>query len=320
MVLVDEEKFTIVNIPHGSPNLEPVGIEPVGKKSKLWFQEVGKGRSYLFKVGRPQTGDDWSEKVACELCELLVIPHAHYELAEYDGERGVISPSFVPEGGILVHGNEILSTVVEGYPRNQSFKVYEHKLDLVMDLLAIQDSIKAPYKASLFDGIETSTDFFVGYLMMDAWIANQDRHHENWGLLAKPQEGLTHPVYTLHLAPSYDHASCLGSNELDIKRAERLRTRDAGRSMERYARRAKSAFYSSPPGTKPMATLEVFRQAAKKRPQAARAWLERLKQVSPSKVQSIFERIPNERITSHGIEFATKLLEINQHRLLEGLG
>ena len=82
-------------------------IEQLGTRSKFWFFKDGK--PHLFKVGRPGTGENWSEKIACELCELLKIPHASYELAVWRDIKGVLSPSFVPEGGRLVLGNELLS-------------------------------------------------------------------------------------------------------------------------------------------------------------------------------------------------------------------
>ena len=300
--------FPIIDVPDEAPDLP----EQLGTKAKFWFQDDSKAR-YLFKVGRPDTGDDWSEKVACELCELLGIPHARYELATYKGERGVISPTFVPDGGRLVHGNELLARI-EKYPAKQFFRVREHTLSRVTAMLTHQ-GINVPVGCESFPGVETAFDFFIGYLMLDTWIANQDRHHENWGLLVAPPQGV-------HLAPSYDHASCLGANETDRNRAERLNTRDVGQSIERYVTRARSAFYSSPSGAKPMPTLEAFRRVARRSPQAGVAWLGRLNQVSSNMVQSIFNQIPGDRITTHGIEFATKLLEINRHRLatlVEGL-
>ena len=304
--------FPIIDVPDGAPDL----LEPLGKKFKFWFQKEDENQPYLFKVGRPDTGDDWSEKVACELCKLLRIPHACYELATYKGKRGVISPTFVPDGGRLVHGNELLSKVVEQYPGKQSFHVQEHTLSRVTVVLTLPD-INIPNGWESFPGVETAFDFFVGYLMLDTWIANQDRHHENWGLLVVPPQATIHSEVTIHLAPSYDHASSLGANETDENRAERLKTSDVGRSMEKYAPRARSTFYASPPGAKAMPTLEAFRQAAMERPKAGLAWLGRLNRISSSDVQSIFDQIPDSRITNHGIKFATKLLEINHHRLAD---
>jgi hypothetical protein len=41
-------------------------LEPLGTKPKFWFRtEAGDG--CLFKEARPDTGEDWAEKIACEL-------------------------------------------------------------------------------------------------------------------------------------------------------------------------------------------------------------------------------------------------------------
>ena len=114
------------------------------------------------------------------------------------------------------------------------------------------------------EGIKTAVEVFAGYLMLDAWIANQDRHHENWGLVIvfeseKPK---------IHLAPTFDHASSLGRNETDKNRQERLTTKDEGRNIKHYVSRARSAFYLAPSHNKVMLTLDVFQRAAKKWPHA----------------------------------------------------
>lgn len=157
--------------------------------------------------------------------------------------------------------------------------------------------------------ITSAIDVFVGYLMLDAWIANQDRHHENWALVVSEESAI-------HLAPTYDHASSLGSNETDENRKNRLTTRDAGRSIERYVERATSAFFISPASRKPMSTLDAFREAGKVRQRAARAWLESLERLSLQGAKIIFDQIPRDRISEVAIEFALKLLELNRQRLL----
>lgn len=50
-------------------------------------------------------------------------------------------------------------------------------------------------------GLSSALDVFAGYVLLDAWIANQDRHHENWGALRMGT--------ALYLAPSFDHGAAL---------------------------------------------------------------------------------------------------------------
>ncbi|WP_335233305.1 hypothetical protein [Nostoc sp.] len=103
------EQFSIIDVPLDAPE----GNEDVGTKEKFWFRHQYLG-SCLFKKARPNTGEDWAEKIAAELCELLGLPHADYELAIFNGENGIVSPSFLPpqEGAILILGNEILARIV----------------------------------------------------------------------------------------------------------------------------------------------------------------------------------------------------------------
>src|SRR5690606_26529729 len=55
---------------------------------------------------------------------------------------------------------------------------------------------------------------FAGYLTLDAWTANTDRHGENWGVLQADDGSWT-------LAPAFDHGSALGSGLTDLNRTTR---------------------------------------------------------------------------------------------------
>lgn len=202
-----------------------------------------------------------------------------------------------------------MARVVPDYPGSKFFQVHQHTLRRVLAIMRT-DQIKLPLGWQAFGGVGSAIDVFIGYLMLDAWIANQDRHHENWSLVVTRDRAV-------HLAPSYDHASSLGANETDENREDRMRTRDEGRSVERYVERATSAFYPPPAsGTKPMFTIEAFREAGAVRPHAARAWLRRLEQVRPEHIEQTFEQVPAQRISPLAAEFAHRMLEINRKRLL----
>ncbi len=300
--------YPIITVPDEAGDI----LEQLGTKPKFWFSDANFNR-YLFKLNRSEgegaTGEDWSEKVASELCEHLGLPHAQYDFAIWKGQHGVATLSFAPPHGRLVAGNEILIQLDKAYPKERFYRVRQHTLRLVLAIIKQKD-IQAPLGWKPFGAIESALDVFVGYLLLDAWIANQDRHHENWGFIISPAR-------TIHLAPTFDHASCLGWNERDGTRLQRLATSDRQRGMEPYVERALSAFFSSSNSSKPMLTLDVFSEAARLYPRAAQTWLERLTQISENDVRNIFDQIPKHRISDTAKRFAMKMLELNQKRLLK---
>ena len=109
----------------------------MGTKAKEWYWDI-ENRQVLFKVGRPGTGENWAEKVCCEICRALDIPHAEYELASWKGRDGVISPTFVPNNGRLVHGNELLAKIYPDYEETVTYNSSQHlfsELDLFCEQL-----------------------------------------------------------------------------------------------------------------------------------------------------------------------------------------
>ncbi|MEA5618853.1 HipA-like protein [Cronbergia sp. UHCC 0137] len=279
--------------------------EDMGSKYKFWFEHEEHGWCLYKQVKQQTIGEDWAEKVASELCELLGLPHAVYHLAEnWEGNRGVVSPSFLPNGGILEHGNQILSSIVPDYPIFENYGVSQHTIDIVLKEIEA-DHINLPIGWTPPSNIQTAVEVFVGYLLLDAWVGNGDRHHENWGLVRKKSAS----EETVHLAPTYDHASCLGRELLDEKRQKR--------SIEAYAKKCSSAFYGNVENTKPLKIFDVFHQVALRYPQAAIYWLECLEHISSANTLDIFSRIHKERISTIAIEFAQKILEFNQKRLLD---
>ena len=54
----------------------------MGTKPKFWYSDAD-DRLTLYKEGRPGSGEHWAEKICCEICKALELPHANYELAEW---------------------------------------------------------------------------------------------------------------------------------------------------------------------------------------------------------------------------------------------
>lgn len=315
----DGKHYQIFNISGLTPDLS----EQMGTKEKYWFWVNSNywywdstGNRFLFKSGRENTGENWSEKIAAELCDLLGLPHASYELANYHELKGVITPSFVEDGARFVPGNEILAMVNRSYEKTKRYRQIQHTLRSVATILKSKTILKRK-RIRLPDGLKATNDLncaidaYVGYIMLDAWIANTDRHHENWGLIFNTVD------MSLSLAPTFDHASSLGRNERDEIKRIRLETNDKPRSIERYIERARSALYSTPNSSRPMFTIEAFEAIAKIRPKAALFWQKRLKSVLVSDTVNIVNKIPNKVMTETSREFTIKLLELNRERILE---
>src|SRR5438094_5691159 len=130
------ETYSVVHIPDNVFRF----MEQVGTKPKFWFadavpRETPFKDEILFKEARPQTGEDWAEKIASELCTVLGLPHAQYDLAVWQGRPGVISRSFVPKEGRLELGNELLVKRIPGYPERQSYQATQHTLGRVLAML-----------------------------------------------------------------------------------------------------------------------------------------------------------------------------------------
>jgi hypothetical protein len=291
--------------------------EQMGTKRKFWFRQPDLGMC-LFKLARPDTGEDWSEKVACEVAGLLGLPHARYEMAEWNGGPGSLSVSMLAEGEALIHGNELIAELTNAYPDAEAAPSYHnsgHTLSLVLQTLT-ESGAGPPTGADLPAGVSTAVDVFAGYLLLDALIGNTDRHHENWAVIQKYGFEPLEPGLYPRLAPTYDHASCLGRNELDAKREERLRTRDKGNSVEAYADRCFSALYLDAADRKPLRTIDAFRHVKELRPEAAEAWLARLREAGEAQLMDLLARVPPQRCSAVAKEFATRIVLRNRARLL----
>ena len=116
----------------------------------------------------------------------------------------------------LVFGNEVLFGHDPEYDRHGRRGVAGYTVDAVLSALR---SLGVVLPAD--HDVPDASAAFAGYVILDALVANTDRHHENWGILVDPTA--TEPP---RLAPSFDHASSLGFLLSDDERAERLQTRD----------------------------------------------------------------------------------------------
>lgn len=286
-------------------------VEQLGTKPKYWYRD-GEVRM-LFKAEQRGTGEDWAEKIACEFARLIGLPHVHYELAEeQETEKpGVVCARCNPPGVALVLGNQIMVALDPDYPEGEGnrYKVREHTVEAVGEAVELLRAVPEQWMYDAPEGIESAMDVFVGYIMLDAWIANQDRHHENWGVLWDQDH--------LRLAPSFDHGAAMARNLSDQERQRRLASKDKNYQVPAFARRAKSAFYEATTDKKPLTTHAAARAFAERRPEAAAVWRERIARVDNATMQDVLDEVPPSRMSAVCKKFTLSLLTENQRLLVE---
>ena len=284
-------------------------VEYLGSKAKFWYRDGD--HLMLFKAEERGTGEDWAEKIACEMAALLGLPHVRYEMAyDLDQQRpGVVCASCAPPP--LAHGNQLLLILDPDYPAETQhrYRSRAHTVGAVFDVVQRLQMPDPCWRIHAPESIDTAVGVYAGYLMLDAWIANQDRHHENWGAIWDGQH--------LSLAPSFDHGAALARNLSDEERDERLTSRDHHRRIAHFARRARSALYADSTDARPLSTLAAWRAFAARTPYAATIWLQRLEQIEAAAVEAIVDEIPPERMSAVCRRFTLDLLKENRRRLLE---
>jgi len=299
--------FPILEVPDAARD----EIEQLGSKPKFWYVD-DKGTSRLFKEGRNGTGENWAEKVAAELCGLLDIPRASYDFARWRGIEGISTANIAPAPDRLVLANEVLTKVVRGYGREPQFKRKSHTISLLGSVLE-DPSLATPAGHALPPGIANCGDVFVGYLLLDAWIGNTDRHDQNWGFIVRLNDRRT----TVSLAPTFDHASSLGCHLRDADQAKRLATKDSRFSVGFYGLKANSALYRSAASSKPLNCIEAFEVFAASRRSARAVWLEKLNSVDRNAVYRILDRVPSLLMGGVAKEFVAAFLDATKNALLE---
>lgn len=214
--------------------------EPGGDEAKRWFIAPESSRyagHWLFKPRRIKTlrlskdrrrrgeqpevlirGENWAEKISFELAKLLAIPAAETELATViqlrTDERvfGSMSRDMRPRSWAWTPGAALLAE------RDDEFDAKSCRGHTIKAVAMALDGVRGPLGTDYADW--TAFDVFAGYLLLDAWIANTDRHAHNWGVLQNPRTG------DICLGPSFDHGSALASGDGDNVRSRRV---DLGR-------------------------------------------------------------------------------------------
>lgn len=297
------EPFKVIDV----SGWDVVDHETSGAEEKYWLQEPATDVRWLFKAVTIKDGhvhgEDWAEKVVGEVGGLLGIPCARIELAVFRGQLGCISADLRPASYELQHGQVLLEECaapgyVHGTGRNHPGHTLEN-IRAVLDGALPPPGCALPFTASAYD-------VFAGYVVLDAWVANRDRHDNNWAVL-RPLLTSGEP---LRLCGSYDHASSLGFNVTDEERMRRL----AEDSVESWCRKGRASRFGYERGTTLVDLATRALQLASR--DAQHHWCDQLRKISDDEVQNILDRVP--RMSDPARKFAESVLSVNRRRVLDG--
>lgn len=148
---------------------------------------------------------------------------------------------------------------------------------------------------------------FVGYLLLDAIVANRDRHEQNWAVL-EPNLGAERD----RLSPSFDHASSLGFQLTDDKRSTTLA---AASGLARFAERGTAWRFEHRGRHAPTLVALAVQGLRLCSAEAADYWRSRLHDID---LQPLIEPMTGGEIATMSpvtATFVTELLQLNARRL-----
>ncbi|MFV8172811.1 hypothetical protein [Mycolicibacterium peregrinum] len=273
--------------------------EPLGGKEKFWITAPD-GAEYLFKYARSDPdgtnvrGEDWAEWAVHQLAGLIGVPTASVIPGQHCGRRGSLSRAVWHEREQLIHGNELLTR------HNPDYDVAAHRENSGYTVGAVRAALEGVAAPTACESpVVSGFDAWAGYVMLDAWVAGRDRHHENWAAI--------NHAGSLRLAPSYDHGNALGFQESEAQAAKLAA--DIVR-LARWSRKGRSFHFAGRP---PL--VDVADAALQLAGSAVEGyWRSKLAAVTVDSLTEIFEQIPY--LSDQGRRFRISLLTYNQERIV----
>lgn len=287
----------------------PAEDEFLGTKPKTWLYAPGaegdEAKRWLWKAATTNLdrrrgdflkGDDWAEVVASRVGAALGVPVAEVHLAERNDDPGIVSRSFLQRDETLVHGDELLAEVAD------DVSAHGRELFTLKNVVGALQRCRPPGD---HEALRTAMDWFAGFLALDALVGNTDRHEQNWGAI-ETGDGVR------RLAPSFDHASCLGFMLHDDARQEYLGAVGPGRSVAEYAARARPKMQ----GYESLVDAAVA-TLARTDPAVRRWWGAAVGRVPA--LEPFLTDLPESRVTPTAAQFAAALYRQNHEALSQAL-
>lgn len=302
-----------------------INSEQTGSHETTWLLDARDGKTRWLHKNTTihddrEQGEDWAEVIATQVGMRLGVPVALTRLCCRAGRRGSLSRDVRPSKLDLFSGHLVLEDCrdVDDYiphleddpahdPRRPDVKRPGHSIE------NIRRALRGSGPPPGFDGPDTMDGFdvFAGYLLLDALVANRDRHEQNWAQL-RPQLTTLVP----RLCPSYDHSSSLGFAETEAKTA--LRARDP-QALEAWAYRGTAGRFEH--AGKPRSLVQLAGKAMEiTSTQAQSHWRQRIAEIELTSITDPLADGVIPEMSASTTRFVTALLELNLERIRHELG
>ena len=172
----------------------------IGRKKKIWLSKDGK--KYLFKGGSTNY-EIYAELISYELAKQCGFKCAFYDLAILDGITGIITPSFLKKGDIIISGEQYLNNTRSiAMQNNLKMTFKENSIENILNAIAIQE------------GNAEDIAEIILFRLLEMWcfdlaIMESDRNSTNWSLIRSFKGNIS-------LAPIYDCSTmCMMNNDVE---------------------------------------------------------------------------------------------------------
>lgn len=185
-----------------------------GGSDKFWILSDKGEKIALFKQQLSYTKESYAELFSEEVCKILDIPTAHYDLATFKGKYGVISYNFIEDYDSYYAGYDIIADFYEEVLLKDEKISNLYKIDSNDDIDSVTDKLNNlediwtiledyyhdnPRKKEIVSNI---VNHLIDKLIFDIIMINVDDHCDNWGVLDNK------------LSPMFDNARVLNMHNI----------------------------------------------------------------------------------------------------------
>ena len=311
---MSDHHYSVISI-----SSQPGSLEITGSRRKYWVRRED-GKDWLLKFPRPGTGEHWAEKVVAEIGKLLDVDTAQVELARAAGRQATLCRSFRldeaqlndPDAPTYMwwHGREFLDIALPDYDFHRIRDNRSHNLKNIVTAIVM---VTGADGLNPMPGWDRMLEALASYAILDGLVGNTDRHHENWMVTYQESDG----DVRWHAAPSFDHASSLGRELMDVRRERYLSTPTG---VLEYLKKGRGGVFVNGNRRIAPSPLRLAQLLCRWNPKLGKIWSERLNSVPDAEFRCIIDRIPIEFMSVTSRDFAYRVVVTSKAELLRSIG